>query len=228
MISPVPFGADRRSIRRASRGCVLLPVPLSALVSHRVLVQAPRGTDLLSGCLPLPRTAQIRPRSLLRSEESVAAVLSPVRLTPEEDDRIVVSKKGLVELQRGAEEPARENERLRRECRAPPTPAGPREPERPSERAESLSRLPCWVPLVHPRTKVPSAAWHPSTAARGTSLKAILDPPPSVVEVVIDGPDDAAVDAAFLAEAEVGVTPSPDAIEEHAVVSWSLDTSPIA
>ena len=47
--------------------------------------------------------------------------------------------------------------------------------------------------------------------------QASLDPPPSVVEGVIDGTDDVAVDAAFLAEAEVGVTPSPDAIEEHAV-----------
>jgi len=46
----------------------------------------------------------------------VAAILAPLRLTPEnENDQIVVSKKGLRELERQAEEWARENERLRRE-----------------------------------------------------------------------------------------------------------------
>ncbi len=46
----------------------------------------------------------------------MAAVLAPLRLTPEnEDDQIVVSKKGLRELERQAEERTREIERLRRE-----------------------------------------------------------------------------------------------------------------
>ena len=46
----------------------------------------------------------------------MAAVPAPLCLTPEsEDDRIVVSKKGLRELERQAEERAREIERLRRE-----------------------------------------------------------------------------------------------------------------
>ncbi|MCW6166999.1 MAG: hypothetical protein LVQ64_00930 [Thermoplasmatales archaeon] len=46
----------------------------------------------------------------------MTAVLAPLRLTPEnEDDQIVVSKKGLRELERQAEERAREIERLRRE-----------------------------------------------------------------------------------------------------------------
>jgi len=46
----------------------------------------------------------------------VAAVLVSLRLNPEsEDDQIVVSKKGLRELERQAEERAREVERLRRE-----------------------------------------------------------------------------------------------------------------
>ncbi|MGI0156142.1 MAG: IS66 family transposase [Thermoplasmata archaeon] len=46
----------------------------------------------------------------------MAATLAPLRLTPEnETDQIVVSKKGLRELERQAEERAREIERLRRE-----------------------------------------------------------------------------------------------------------------
>jgi hypothetical protein len=48
---------------------------------------------------------EIQPSSLRRSEELMAAPLQPWRLTPKDgDDEIIVSKKGLEELRRQAEQ----------------------------------------------------------------------------------------------------------------------------